>query len=180
MGLFSEPLPGDVLLIFADFDQSELWDGSSVHTEWVSRDIETPIAGLDCPHRTLMPMIFNGVIHRTNNFPDSTKVFDELGHDRSFYIDEIQATSIGTRASLPQGWPFEDGDGNELLAVLSDFIPSRTWPFVNMESLPSRFTKPNEISQPIEGVFRLGIADAGCLYIYRDKTGQIHHAMTSM
>lgn len=168
--LFDFELPGQVLLIFAKYDLGDLLDWDGLHLEWSPREIKKPLAGADCPLGCLLPFRLDGSIHRTANYPDAMQVFRGLGHDCPYYIHELQGTTIGTRASIPQGWPFDEGDGNTLIAVLNGVTPKARWPFLNRETLDLPFPEP----------FQLAIADGGCLFVYRTRKGKYEWRIEGM
>lgn len=168
--LFDFDLPGEILLIFAKYDLGDMLDWDGLHLEWSPREIKQPLPGEDCPLGCLLPFRLDGFIHRTVNYPDAMQVFRSLGHDYPYYINELQATTIGARASIPQGWPFDEGDGNTLVAVLNGVTPATRWPFLNCETL----------DVPINDPFKLNIADSGCLYVYRTRKGKYDWRIESL
>ncbi len=168
-------LPGDVVQLFATFDDHDVLDWEGLALEWSTLELSDPIKPLDCPLGCRLPFSLRGVIHRTRQYPDAGDVLGELGWRDYNQISMLQATSISTRASLPQGWPFEDGDGNTLLCMWSTLSPTIAWPFVNCDNGPE-IIHPKGNRARLD-VFDVGIADAGCIYVYRDAAGEFRWEM---
>ncbi|HZW07674.1 MAG TPA: hypothetical protein VFF65_11180, partial [Phycisphaerales bacterium] len=136
-------LPGDVALIFGSAAKGwiSLVNGSAL--EWSSLKLKTPEDGLGgVPWNGELPYAYQGVIHRTVQHTDgdaAEKAFVAAGwKDGGSGIQSVQATSIGTYADLPQGWPFEKGDGCTLIATLSSFYFGGKWPLCDVPRGPQR------------------------------------------
>ncbi len=175
-------LPGEVALIFGRFWRGavSLSEGSAL--EWSPLKLEDPFPRFGGPWTGYLPFEYQGVIHRTtqySNWETADPVFKAAGFTRgSSGIASVQASSISTYADLPQGWPFEDGDGHSLVATLDSFYFhfAPQWPLCDV---PAGVMRVNSIGQETiqsssSGDF--GVGDAGCMYIYRDSDGQFHLA----
>lgn len=168
-------LPGDVALIFGTNHTGwiSLSEGSAL--EWSPLKIETPQDLSGIPWTGQLPHQYQGVLHRTVQYTDwkvAAPVFESLGYEEGGNsLHSIQATSIGSYADLPQGWPLENGES--LIATLSSFYPGgngalcdvRSWGF---EALDGE-GRPTRMSNRLQ---EFGIGDVGCIWIYRDKFGE--------
>lgn len=168
-------LPGDVVQLFASFDEHHVLDWEGLALEWSTTELSNPIKPLDCPLGCRLPISLRAVVHRTSQYPQAGAMLDDLGWRNSDQIAMLQATSISTHASLPQGWPFEEGDGSTLLCVWSTLSPTVAWPFVNCDKGPE-IIHPKGNRARLD-VFDVGIADAGCIYVYRNAAGDFQWEM---
>jgi len=169
-------LPGEVALIFGTSHRGwiSLAEGSAV--EWSPLKIEKPEDGSGVPWTGELAYEYQGVLHRTVQYTDwkaAEPAFKALGYKEGGWgVHSIQATSIGAYASLPQGWPFEKGDGNTLIATLSSFYFTGRWP---MCDVPNCLQKVNGKGETVDlfsdDTRRFGVRDAGCIWIYRDAAG---------
>lgn len=169
-------LPGDVLLIFGRWDSG--WVQPAVDgyvIEWSPRKIKQPLAYAGDVFAEL-PFEWHGVIHRTRQFLDH-EVYDDAYRTHGwehggFQIANCQATLIGPYADLPQGWPFEDGDGNTVIACLSSMYFSNSWPLCNVESGSAQHIRPDGSRFALRNSsLNFGIGDAGCIWVYRAADG---------
>lgn len=169
-------LPGDVALIFGTHCGGRwvsLVNGGAL--EWSPLEIETPEDGVGVPWTGHLPYEYHGVIHRTVQYKDwrsAAPVFEGLGYKSGgFGVHSIQATSIGTYADLPQGWPFKAGDGNTLIAALSTFQFHGAWPLCDVPSGLREADGEGGTYELFDSGGNFSIEDAGCIWIYRDKSG---------
>lgn len=170
-------LPGEVALIFGTNHCGwiSITDGCAL--EWSPLDITEPEDGMGVPWTGELPYVYQGVLHRTAQYTDwkiAEAVFKTLGYkEGGFQVRSVQATSIGTHASLPQGWPFEKGDGNTLIATLSSFYFRGKWPLCD---IPSCLQQVSGDGQTRDLMFDrprdFGVGDAGCIWIYQNKAGE--------
>lgn len=180
--LFSFKLPGQVALIYGAFDDGYSWlnDGSAL--EWSPLKIKDPMRYADPPWGCHLPVEYQGVIHRTVQYMD-WRSYDE--HFKAcgwksggYHIGSVQATSIGKFCSLPQGWPFEEGDGNELVCTLSSFgwYGEDGWPCVDIPMSPRAVNHKGEDTSSSNLAKTLGflVGDGGTIWVYRDKNGDFH------
>lgn len=175
-------LPGDVMLIFIS-DAKGIYDpDDGIRIEWVSSAIPNPVAAEQCPRPTFPVIQAAGVLHRWNEYPDSSEVFENEGHDQWYLFPSSQATKIGTSAFILQNDPRRRGE--ELLCVLSSISgarPSTKWPFTNREIIEE---KKRESRQDAEvpygfGEHELMFADVGCLYFLINKRGKVRVELDS-
>lgn len=175
------PLPGDVALVFGAYHEGHVWlhDGSAL--EWSSLSIDKQAGYGDIPWGCCLPVQYQGVIHRTVQYTDS-EVYDEKflangWRDEGFQIGAVQATSIGAYGSLPQGWPFREGDGNELVCVLSSFYSGLDlWPCVDLPVGPRSVdgNGKDAFATYISHATSFQVGDCGAIWVYRDKRGEFH------
>lgn len=170
---------GEVMLLFGTSHRGGDWvsTGRGCHVEFWPVDL-TDVAryGNDDMWNCTLPFEYQGVIHRTRQFTDwpaYKAAFQYAGwFEGGFGIGSVQATSIGTYADLPQGWPFEAGSKDVLLATLSSFYPSGPWPLCDVPSLPERVGGAGErFGMWNASALALGIGDAGAIWVYRDAAG---------
>jgi hypothetical protein len=169
-------LPGEVALIFGTNRRGwiSITDGCAL--EWSPREIEKPEDGLGLPWTGQLPYEYLGVLHRTVQYTDrnvAAPAFTALGYRHGGWgVHSVQATSIGTYANLPQGWPFAQGDGNTLIATLSSFYFGGKWPLCDVSGCLQKFYGDGRKWNFMFGSsLDFGVGDAGCIWIYRDKDG---------
>jgi hypothetical protein len=169
-------LPGDVALIFGTASRggASIDDGSAL--EWSPLKIKIPEVSYRIPWTGALPYAYQGVLHRTVQYTDwkaAEPAFKAIGYKNGGWgIHSIQATSIGVYAALPQGWPFNDGDGNTLIATLSSFYFRGQWPLCDIPNcLKIVDSNGREENMIFDKARDFGIGDAGCIWIYRDKRG---------
>jgi hypothetical protein len=169
-------LPGDVALIFGTSMKGwvSISEGSAL--EWSPLRITQPENGTEVPWTAELPYEYQGVIHRTVQHTDWKSAegpFKAAGYEEGGWrIHSIQATSIGTYAALPQGWPFEEGDGRMLVCTLSSFYSGDAWALCDVPTGPKHVTADGrEVSCWNKHALDFGILDAGCIWVYRDKDG---------
>lgn len=171
-------LPGDVALIFGSNHRGSisLVDGASL--EWSTIDLAKPEDGMggSLPWNGELPYEYHGVLHRTMQYPDESAafpVFKTLGWEEEYNdLIELQGTCIARHASLPQGWPFQPGDGNTLIATLGSFYFKGRWPLCDVPAAPKRVSgngREHELWN--NNALQFAIGDVGCIWIYRDAHG---------
>lgn len=168
-------LPGDVVLFFGTWDTA--WATPGV-IEW-SPLVINKWDGWGAPRGGELPFQYAGVVHRTAQYIDREAAvgpFEAAGFKEGGWgVRSVQATSVGTHASIPQGWPFEEGDGNTLVCTLSSFSFSGEWPLVNVPAVPQRLRSDGTTVDFFDDdALSIGIGDAGALYVYRDRHGAFH------
>ena len=175
--ILQNELAGEVALMFGTNHRGwiSITDGSAL--EWSPLKIETPEDGFGVPWTGELPYAYQGVLHRTVQYPDwkaAEPAFKALGYkEGGSGVHGIQATSIGAYASLPQGWPFEKGDGNTLIATLSSFYFRGRWPLCDIPScLQKVYGDGRSEDLMFDKARDFGVGDAGAIWIYRDKTGK--------
>lgn len=177
--LLSFELPGDVVLIFGKYGSGWVFDFEDAVFEWSSRELKDPVDGTNIPWNAELPFTLHGVVHRTVQHTDwkaAEPAFEAVGYKKGgFWIRALQATSIGTYASLPQGWPFTDGDGNTLICTLSSFDFHGEWPLCDVPAAIQKVYADGQSDRArINGAMKFGIGDDGALWIYRDRKGKFH------
>ncbi len=174
-------LPGDVALIFGRWERGWAFTDHGGVLEWSPLDLKRPWHAScdDMITTTELPFCYEGVIHRTVQYPDRKATeapFKASGWKQGgFGMNSVQATCIGTHAGLPQGWPFMPGDGNTLIAVLSSFSFGGEWPLCDVPRSHSVVDDtgrewPGERWSAVNAL-SLTIGDGGATWIYRDKDG---------
>lgn len=179
MDLLPFKLPGEVALIFGTNRGGwiSLFEGSAL--EWSPLKIkekEKDRLGFDVPWTGELPFQYHGVVHRTVQYTNHEAVrpaFEAAGYKGGGYgVRSMQATSIGTYADLPQGWPFEEGDGHTLVAALSSFYFRGKWPLCDVPAPHQAANEDGSTWQPLSNSGDFGVGDAGCMWIYRDNKGK--------
>lgn len=170
-------LPGDVALIFGHYRRGWASIVDSCALEWSPLKIKTPQDGMGIPWTGELPFCYQGVIHRTVQYTDwdaAKPAFKSIGYKKGGHGQcSIQITSIGTYASLPQGWPFMEGDGNTLIATLSSYYFRGKWPLCDIPScLQVAYGDGRVEDMMFDDARDFGVGDAGCIWIYRDKSGK--------
>lgn len=169
-------LPGDIALIFDRWDRGFVGTGDPAVLEWSSSKIDGE-PGFPSDRFMELPFCFDGVIHRSRQYTDwkayEQPFIDAGWKDGGWNIGHVQATSIGTHASMPQGWPFDDGDGCTLVAMLSSFDFHGAWPLCDApQSLNLVRPDGTEYAAMSADGLSLNIGDAGAIWIYRDAAGE--------
>jgi hypothetical protein len=171
--------PGEVMLLFGTSHRGGDWvsTGRGRHVEFWPVDL-TDVAryGNDDMWNCTLPFEYQGVIHRTRQYTDwraYEAAFHAAGWEKGgFGIGSVQATSIGTHADLPQGWPFEAGSKDVLLATLSSLYMNDPWPLCDMPATAKRVGGTGvEVDMRNNKALELGIGDAGAMWVYRDAEG---------
>lgn len=171
-------LPGEVALIFGRWMDGWAFIDDEGVLEWSPIDLKDPVDTTQ-GWTTELPFCYQGAIHRTVQYTDwraSEVAFRAAGwKDGGWNTARIQATSIGTYASLPQGWPFEEGDGNSLIATFSSYYFRGAWPFCDVPRAFRLIRADGSEYDPsaIDGL-TMGLGDAGAVWIFRDKDGAFH------
>ncbi|MFI4881944.1 MAG: hypothetical protein ACIAQU_05100 [Phycisphaerales bacterium JB064] len=171
--------PGEVMLLFGTSHRGGDWvsTGRGCHVEFWPVDLEGVAKhGNDEMWNCTLPFEYQGVIHRTRQYTDwraYEAAFRAAGWaEGGLGIGSVQATSIGTHAHLPQGWPFAEGSKDVLLATLSSLYLSGPWPLCDVASPPERVGAAGKrTSFRSTSALELGIGDAGAIWIYRDSAG---------
>jgi len=171
--IVSQKIPDDVMLIFFK-DADSLYEYDSVHIEWSSVDLTSPLSADQCPTPSFVVPQLSGHIYRTNEYPESRDVFEQAGHDQSYLFPTTQSTKIGRETFFTQNDP--RGPDDELLCALNSVHPSKypprdKWPFIGLETLPDDWNKPDEHYE--WGKYRMMFADVGCMYFLIDKNGNV-------
>lgn len=176
--LFDFELPGDVALIFGTARPGwiTLHDGSAL--EWSSLDIKPSDGVTDIPWNGRLPYEYHGVLHRSVQYLDQEKAeraFRKHGFEEGgWQTHHFQATCIGPYASIPQGWPFyREDDDRQLVAILSSFYFRGRWPLCDVRG-PMRYVwgEGDEAEVFADSGRDFGIEDAGCVWIYREPSGE--------
>ena len=168
-------LPGEVAIIFGRWQAGWTFTDDVGVLEWSPIALKEP-TDITQGWTTALPFCYQGVIHRSVQYTDwkaAEPSFKAVGYKHGGHgIHSIQATSIGTYANLPQGWPFENGDGNTLIATLGSFYFRGSWPLCDVPRTFGLVRADGSEYDPssVDGM-SLGIGDAGCIWIYRDKDG---------
>lgn len=171
-------LPGDVALIFGTNRGGWISIDEGSALEWSPLKIEEPDNGMHAPWTSELPYCYQGVVHRTRQYTSwkiADPVFQAAGYGElgGSGHSSMQATSIGTYADLPQGWPFEEGDGRTLIATLSSFYFQDQWPLCDVPSATRKvFADGRESEFWNDHALAFGVGDAGCIWIYRDESGE--------
>lgn len=171
--IVSQKIPDDVMLIFFK-DADSLYDQDSVHIEWSSVDLNSPISADQCPAPSFVVPQLSGHIYRTNEYPESRDVFEQAGHYRYYLFPTTQSTKIGRETYFIQNDP--RGPDDELLCALNSvhpttYPPGAKWPFIGLETLPDDWAKPDDHYE--WGKYRMMFADVGCIYFLIDKRGNV-------
>lgn len=171
--IISDKIPGDVLLIFFK-DADSIYDPDSIHVEWSSIDLDSPITADQCPAPSFTVPQLSGHIYRTNEYPDSWNVFEQGGHYQCYLFPTTQSTKIGRETFFTQNDP--RGPNDELLCALNSvhpttYPPSSKWPFIGLEILPDDWDQPNDHYE--WGKYRMMFADVGCMYFLIDENGKV-------
>jgi hypothetical protein len=171
-------LPGEVALIFAQWDRGSVWsDEKDFVLEWSDKQIKKPLTSWQIEPGMLLPFCYEGIVHRSVQYVSHEhydKPFAQAGwKDGGNELANVQATSVGTYANLPQGWPYEEGDGNTLVATFSSFYFSGDWPLCNIRQ-PLIYSRSDgsEYESTSTNALSVGFGDAGAVWIYRDKKGK--------
>jgi len=170
-------IPGDVALIFGQNRSGWISINEGSALEWSPLRVDEPDDGLEHPWTAALPFEYQGVLHRTRQFTDwdlPREPFKAAGFENAgFQISQIQATSIGTFSSLPQGWPFTEGDGCSLVCTLSSFYFDDEWPLCDVPRVPRSIApKGHEVDMWNMHALDFGVGDAGCIWVYRTKSGE--------
>lgn len=169
-------LPGEVALFFGSNDRGSVSTIFGAALEWSPLKIKKPETVHGVPPGGGLVIRYQGVRHRTVQYTDEKSAdmaFHGAGYEGGgFGLYSIQATSIGSHAHLPQGWPFQVGDGNTLIATLSSFYFRGKWPLCDIpRGLKRVHPDGREVDLEFDDPRDFSIGDAGCIWIYRDKTG---------
>ncbi len=173
--LFPFELPGDVTLIFGKYFPVGCTTCEGYALEWSNIELDKPLDYFG-EFGTELPFCYRGVIHRTVQYTDHKQHvprFEDIGGSWDELSGEVQATCIGARAMLPQGWPFMEGDGNTLVGVLSGISIGGDWPLCDMPESPKSLHEDGELCGAWNSdAMNFTIGDCGSIYIYRDKRGR--------
>jgi hypothetical protein len=174
-------LPGDVALIFGRWQSGWAFlpddDG---FLEWSSLKLAEPLQ-FQNGWTTELPFCYQGVIHRSVQYIDQEQAdaaFTAAGSTHGAYnFASVQATSIGSFAHLPQCGPCGSDSNFTLIATLSSLYFRDRWPLCDIPSSLVKVSRDGTAHDTgsIPGL-TLGIGDAGCIWISRDKYGEIELA----
>jgi len=157
-------LPGDVLCIYARRVEETNFDPECTAIEWVKLD-EGKTSDEWMPQ---WPFCAEGVRHRTVAYPECYERLLLLDVPAPYQVSSIQATLIGADSHFNQGKP---SSLDRLIATLSSFQGSETWPFTNCPSLPLE-QLPDGSTRPIH-MFEMMLYDVGSMYFFTSKSGSI-------
>ncbi len=168
--IISDKLPDDVMLIFFK-DADSIYEGS-VHIEWSSIDLQSPVTAEQCPEPGFAVPRLSGHIYRTNEYPESGDVFEQADHHQSWLFPTTQSTKIGRESFSPQHDPRNDGE--ELLCTLNSvhpktYPPGAKWPFIGLETLPKGRNQPDNGYNCENMMF----GDVGCIFFVINKDGRV-------
>ena len=171
--IVSDKIPDDVMLIFFK-NANALYEVDSVHVEWSSIELDSPLTADDCPAPSFTVPRLSGHIYRTNEYPASQEVFEQAGYRSGYLFATTQSTKIGRETFFTQLDP--RGPEQELLCALNSIHPNRyprgaKWPFIGLETLPDDWKQPDDEYE--WGKYRMMFADVGCMYFLIDKQGRV-------
>ncbi len=167
--IVSDKLPGDIMLVFFKDSESYAGDPGDVHIEWSSASLRQPMTQKDCPKPGFAVPELAGELHRCNEYPDSTEIFEKEGHYESYLLSKSQSTKIGRETYVIQGDPRKKGQ--EFICALSSVQPKEKWPFTNMEALPRSISDGDEESDG--ELYEMMFGDVGCIYFMIDTRGNV-------
>ncbi|MCC5876153.1 MAG: DUF1963 domain-containing protein [Candidatus Sumerlaeia bacterium] len=172
--IISRKLPGDIMLIFfKEADSLYEMEPDSIHIEWSSIELASPLTAEQCPAPSFTVPQLSGHIYRTYEYPEGDEVFEQEGHNEFWHFATTQSTKIGRETFFIQSDPRDPG--NELLCALNSLHPDvytrGKWPFIGLEDLPDDWNKPEEHYG--WGKYQMMFADVGCMYFMIDKKGNI-------
>ena len=171
--IVSQMIPSDVMLIFFKSADS-LYEENSIHLEWSLIELESPMSSEQCPRPSFTVPELSGHIYRTNEYPESSDVFEQAGHYNCYLFPTTQSTKIGRETFFTQNDP--RGPEDELLCALNSvhpttYPPGAKWPFIGLEMLPDDWDKPdNDYGW---GKYSMMFGDVGCMYFLIDKNGDV-------
>lgn len=166
------PLPGDVLLLFADVNgDSPLWlpglDAGALHLEWQQLGIEQRNQRRVIPATSFPQRELHAVLCRSSEYPLASEqvedALSELGYPQPWLIMNSQVSRIGGWTHFIQG--IGPRPNEELLATLSAIqcYADRPDPLLERrEPLSEQECKELEFS----------LGDTGCIYIFLAENGQ--------
>jgi hypothetical protein len=176
LDLVSDLIEGDVLLIFMEEDGTAN-PPSGIHLEWSQRELKVPTMPENCPLPSFLVPQLSGVIYRCFDYPDSRAIFKKEGYGSPYFLDYIYATAICRETSfiqIDQSRP----DG-ALLCKLNHLSNSRkNWPFVDLEEL----NESEDVIDPYNsdwGRYTMNLDDAGCIYFFVERSGNVQWSMQS-
>jgi Domain of unknown function (DUF1963) len=159
-------LPGDVLLVFFDYDEyySDL-DSAALHLEWAKIDGSDLVTEEDIPESEYNYTPYYAQIHRTYDYPDAEPRFANYGC--SYQLNVIEGTKIG---GVPRWVQDDPGLPGRFLCAIGSINPTwyEPYPFLNAP-------EPHDESykQP-EKEYDLMWGDVGSLYVFLDDQGKLH------
>jgi uncharacterized protein YwqG len=163
-------LPGDLLVILTEDEESWLWDDQeTVHFEWQTVKNEQLITSQQFPafEHEYEYVDCYGVIHRTEDYPESAEVANELDVGESYNLAVLNATKIGGAPNFIQG---DQGIPGIFLAQLASIQPAPrvSFPWVNRE-------EPYDLGFDKNGIYgnQQMIGDMGSLYLFLQEDGSI-------
>lgn len=158
-------LPGDILLVFFDYDEyyDEL-DPSVLRLEWADLGETDLVSDADVPVSDYKYMPHYAQIHRTYDYPDAEEAFGN--YSASYQLSVIEGTKIG---GVPR-WIQDDPGlpGRFICAVGSiNYSWYQPYPFLNV---PQPLDETHK--QP-DGYGELMWSDVGSLYVFADSEGKL-------
>lgn len=187
MGVLPFRPPGEVMLLFATSIAGGHWVAldEGCHVEFSPGHLDDfDDWGMNIPWNCHLPFEYQGVIHRTRQYTDHkayAAAFNAAGwKDGGWGIGSVQATSVGTYADLPQGWPFDKGSKDVLLATLSSFYMRGAWPLCDVPGAAKQVPgKHAHLDMNSNEALELSIGDVGAMWVYRDAKGNFKMADAS-
>jgi hypothetical protein len=167
--IVSHKLPGDVMLVFFKDSNSYSGEPDDVRIEWASQTLKEPVSKNDCPKPGFPVPELAGEIYRCNEYPDSSEIFEQEGHNEAYLLAASQSTKIGRETFVIQNDPRKRGQ--EFICALNSVQPSKKWPFTNMEQFPPSEQKVDEHYG--WGLYEMMFGDVGCMYFMIDKRGNV-------
>ena len=168
------PLPGDILLVFADCSSGTI---EGLGFEWQQVDLSDIVSAAAIPTQTDTFLPCYGHIFRTVSYPGATRTVPRKKQEyptcrgksvwSDYYLRQYQATQIGSAPFFIQGDPQLPG---RILCTISSVQPDqhKAFPWVN---------HPAPLMPEHEWDFEnncLMIGDLGCIYISMDEDHQIY------
>ena len=165
--IVSDKLPGDVMLVFFRDLDSCFGDPGDIHIEWSSASLRDPCTQADCleSKNPFTVTELSAELHRCNEYPDGDDAFEKEGY--GFLFATSQSTKIGRRTFYIQGDPRRDDQ--EQICALNSIVPADTWPFTNVENIPSA----DYWSEDGWGPYEMMLGDEGCMYFMIDAQGKV-------
>jgi Domain of unknown function (DUF1963) len=163
--LFRTPLPGDVLLLLVE-DPEDYLEPDLIQFEWLPMGLP-PVSHFDESLMATTAGPFYGVIHRSDDYPDSTERASNLEIPQSYDLPILNGTKIG---GVPHWIQRGDGSGDQFLCQLGSIQAAHRvpYPWVNQaESLGLEFDDRGIYGDSNTIVF----GDMGSIYIFLDPDG---------
>ena len=172
-------IPGDVLLFFGRYNSGHAYVDEDNYIEWSDVQLRNPPrSGVQSAEHGQLPCELYGVMHRTVHYTDPKvykPVFKAAGlEEEARYASAFQATMISRDGNFPQGQPFDDDDPRVILCTLSSVAFHGAWPMCDVPTANISVYADGSQNEYFNNADALGlvIADAGCLYVFRDEEGE--------